>query len=133
MILKCSKPILKWTVLLVITASLGGGVSYLFAATRGLMLETCIVLGTLFLLTALGLFRMLQWGRRLAVGLLWLTMLVLTIGRLSPGNVENYISKGEQIPSIEYLLATSILVLIPFLAALHILGKYRDQFRREWF
>lgn len=134
MILKCTKPILKWTVLLVMLASLCTAFFYVASAVRGTMeIGVCLIFSIIFTVPAIGLYRMLKWGRQMAVTLLWLAMLGIIIGRISPQRLENFTRHGGAAPGPLYLIVTSFLALVIFLTALHVLGKHKKEFRAEWF
>jgi len=79
---------------------------------------------------AVGLWRLVSWVRLVTVICLWFAVILLPIGVLSPFNAGDMMLSGKDPPS-SIIIA---LILLPIIVAglwwLHILGKYRGEFKR---
>lgn len=132
MIVLPTNTMLRWTVLLTSAASvalaailiqwLAGGGSVL---VLGILIAVCLI-------NALGLLRLTTWARVSTTILLWLVIISL-LGRFTPMYVDQYVSHGQDPPSLLHLILTTLAIAIPCFVAIFILRKYRDQFRRAWF
>jgi hypothetical protein len=127
-----ARPTLKWAVLLTSVASLA--LAFLFASMLydGGNVPILLALIAICLLNAVGLLRMTAWARVTSTILLWLVILS-AIARLSPKSVDQYVANGQAIPSVTYLVGTSLLLAVPCFVVLYIFRKHRDEFRRQWF
>ena len=82
---------------------------------------------------AVGLWRLVSWARHLTVICLWLAVLLLPIGALSPFNAGDMMLAGKD-PLSPIIIALILLpIVLSGLWGLHILGKYRGEFKRRLF
>ena len=82
---------------------------------------------------AAGLWRLVAWARLLTVICLWFTVLILPIGVLSPFNAGDMILAGKDPPSPFIIALKLVPIIVAGLWGLHILGKYRGEFKRRLF
>jgi hypothetical protein len=123
---------LKWTVIFC------SGGSLLFA---GALLTIPFLNGTgsvfsfacslLIAANAIGLIRLIPWSRAVTVTILWAIILMATVGWINPFTAGDYAASGQEIPSVWYMVAVSAVWVVPSLYILHILGKYKSEFRRR--
>jgi hypothetical protein len=93
--------------------------------------EATIFFGAIFTLAIVGLVRGVRWGRRLAVASS-LLMLVVGIGAVLPARITESGLTGKEAPSTEVAVAQFIAIVVIALACLHVLGLYKDRFRKDW-
>jgi len=87
-----------------------------------------IIVGSLMVISAVGLLRKLRWGRRMSVAFMWL-LLFFAIGDILPARAEIDESLGRP-PATTFELVMELLVLCSVaLASLHFLGKEKTRFR----
>lgn len=125
--LTCRIPALKYLVILLSVALLCLAVMSLRAFIVSPGQSSSLVLAIAAAVSALGLFHLKNWARKITVAALWMVILGM-IGRLGPFTAGDYLTAGRDLPSVGYLTATAALVIIPALTAIHILGKYRGAF-----
>ena len=102
----------------------------IFAAHQlSLLAEFNAAVGALLVCAALGIYRRARWGRRLAVFLLWLAV-VVGVGHVLPARLEGVPAGEAPGPWMAALQMIAITGLA--LASLHFLGKYKTQFRAGW-
>ena len=126
-----ARPTLKWTVVFC------SGVSLLFAGAllgipsfngRGSVFD--VAFSVAIAANAIGLILLVSWARTVTVVLLWVTILVATVGWINPFTASEIAVSGQEIPSVWYMLAVSAAWVLPSLFILHILGKYKSEFGR---
>ena len=98
-------------------ASRGNWVAWIFAA--------------LLVLAIVGLVRRVRWGRRLALGMCWLMILVGFGSVLPPERVDGV--APPPIIAIEYAVTQMVVLCLVGLLCLHLLGRHRKAFRDTWF
>lgn len=82
-------------------------------------------------LAIVGLARRVRWGRRLAVVLLWV-MLLVGVGLMLPKTELDQISGSKPVPLEVAVMEFAVCVAFALLG-LHLLGRYKKEFRAAWF
>jgi hypothetical protein len=82
---------------------------------------------------AAGLWRLVSWARLLTVICLWFAVIVLPIGVLSPFNAGDIMLAGKDPPSPLIITLKLLPIIVAGLWGLHVLGKYRGEFKRRLF
>lgn len=83
---------------------------------------------TLFLVTAYGLLRVKSWARVTSVVLLWLIIILVTVGLINPYMASDLMSAGITPPAVSSLLMIIVPTVVLLLVLLHFLGKYKGRF-----
>lgn len=131
MIILPENRLLKWTVLLTSAASvLLAAVLTQWLAVGGSIAVLSILI-VLCIINALGLLRLTVWARLSSTVLLWVVILSM-VARFGPLSVDQYTSQGQTPPSVPDLIGTTLIVALPCLAAIVIMRRYRQEFRRAW-
>lgn len=89
------------------------------------------VLALIPALAIAGVVRRVRWGRRLALVLLWL-LLLIGVGQMLPSSESDEITGSKPQP-LEVVLTKSAIFSSIALLGLHLLGRYAKEFRSSWF
>jgi purine-cytosine permease-like protein len=116
----------------------GAALAAIFLQTQGstVELEINLVIAAIFLATAVGLWRLHPLGRGAAVFLLWCAFVLdtmLLLGTFNPWYaMEHHHATGNFLTTTELALQLwPAIVALPIIGlALHLLGKYKADFRR---
>lgn len=79
-----------------------------------------------------GLVRRVRWGRNLGVAFFWL-MLLMGVFAAMPSRVEGDQIMGRESASLEQVVTELVVLCSLALVCLHLLGIYKERFRRAWF
>ena len=101
----------------------------LFLGSASLL--TKVALAALLILSAVGLWRLVSWARRVAMTLLILTVLILLGAFASPMGADDMVRAGHNPWVIFFLIVYPVIFLA--LLAIYALGKNKDEFRKRAF
>ena len=122
---------LSITVWILVVAQMSAVLQQLWAVSIHGDTFNAIVAFILFL-GAIGVYRRVRWGRRVALAFLWLIIFV-TIGAISPFRAMDSVRAGIEPPSVVILVTLLLAASIFSLSCIHILGKNKERFRPRWF
>ncbi|HBZ55619.1 MAG TPA: hypothetical protein DEO88_09450 [Syntrophobacteraceae bacterium] len=121
------KLVVLLTIGLIVMAVIPLGKSWLAEPSRMDRLVTVALL----VCWAAGMARFTEWARTLAVVAYWF-LVFLPLGLLTPFYAGDVIAQGRPTPPLWKMLLVFALLISTALWCLHILGKYKDRFRRKW-
>jgi hypothetical protein len=101
----------------------------LWLAASGRLLNG--VIAAFLLAGAIGLCRRLRWARLISLVFLW-GIIAAAIGSMSPFRAGDDLLAGMEPPSVTFLILQLAMVCAFTLSCMHVLGKYKDSFRRGW-
>jgi hypothetical protein len=89
-------------------------------------------IGLTVVLAIVGVIRGVKWGRRLAVAACILLLIVFGVGSVLPARMEGAQMTGTEAPELGRAVVEFVAVVVIALASLHILGRYKQRFRKAW-
>ena len=122
-------PVLRLTVIGLAATFACFAVRYLQWAAQGELLYGVIAI-LLWLPLSVGLWRLLPPARDIAQAVLWLIVIVIPLGTLNPFAAMDELGPGPP-PAWEVLLFWVAPWVVPALFAIHVLGKFKSEFRRH--
>ena len=98
-----------------------------YAATNGGWIGVGIAV-----LLLVGLIRQVRWGRNMAVAFFWL-MLLMGVFAAMPSRVEGDQIMGVESASVAQVVTELVVLCTVALVCLHLLGIYKERFRKGWY
>ena len=91
-----------------------------------------LIVGLLFFIEVLGLFYVLAWPRLFSVLILWFFVFLFPFGIINPFYVGDLLAQGIEPPPLHMLVLRVVPIVACSLWCLHVLGKHKTEFRRQW-
>ena len=133
-----NKPALSAAIVTLAACLCSAGLAGIFLGSQGTVsdITTNLIIAAIFLATAVGLWRLHPVARWAAVFLLWVGLLVdgiILLGIFNPFFARELRHASGEIPTaleLAWRVWPAIVAVPIIIAALHVLGKYKADFRR---